>query len=380
MQQDQPPKHFDPYDPWMTPLGVWAKRHFYTGRLIGKLSSIVIALADWLLPGLSRQCYGATARYYPISYSLWLLSQDTVEDPQTALNQLLSLSVDKNDNYGTCWGLGFPWMSKNGLYGENIPFITHTPYAMEALLKLAQYPSVHADAMRVFNSSDKFLNSLKVMYEDDTQLALSYSPLDEPRIVVNANAYACYALALYSVNNVQHSNLSHRALKIVQWICQQQLDNGSWYYYADTDAGNFIDCFHSCFVIKNLIKTRSLLPEISDIVGAPIIKGIAYLENNFYNAKAGLVKRFTERDIKDPFVWDLYDQAEYLGILIDSNQIDFAIQFEQNITATFYKNENWYCRKDFLGRLWGKNFYRWGIAPFLYQRKRLQNIIKGINK
>ena len=59
----------------------------------------------------------------------------SIESPASLLEALVTCAAQE-DETSISWGLGFPWMSKNGLYGSELPFITHTPYAMEALLHL----------------------------------------------------------------------------------------------------------------------------------------------------------------------------------------------------------------------------------------------------
>lgn len=366
MTDQQVPKCFDPYDLWMTKLGVYAKRHFYAGHLIGKLLSVMIGVVDWLLPSISRKVLGSYQRLYPITVAQWILSLPNLDKPQELLDLLLSTAVPKERGFGLAWGLGFPWMSKNGLYDEGMPFVTHSPYAMEALLRLSQVEDsrVAELAKTQFNDTWQFLNHLKVMHEDADSLALSYAPVDEPRIVVNANAYACYSFALHAVYGTADSAVCRdKCRQLVTWILRQQNNDGSWYYYADREPGNFIDGFHTCFVLKNLIKTVRLLPELALVVEAPIKLGERYLQAHFIDAKTGLLKRFSERDIKDPFTWDLYDQAEYFGLLVNQNKIQAAEEFLNIIRQHFFKKQSWYARRDFFGRFWGKDFYRWGIMP-----------------
>ncbi len=371
---------YDPYDPWLSYLGVNIKRRYYQGDFSGKIFAIIIGLMDWLIPELTRYIFRSQPRKYPIVLSQNILrcSYLNVINNDNALKMLQninSVSTDPTGNNNWSWGLGFPWMSKNGLYKSDVPFITHTPYAMEALLCLEKIKATKEQANNQFLNTWKFLQSLIVMYEDDHQLALSYAPIDEPRMVVNANSYAALAYALHSVYGKKEivSQANERIYKIVHWIIAQQQENGSWFYYADNEVGNFIDCFHSCFVIKNLIKVKKLLPELSESIDPVIELGWRYLQNNFYDKESGLCRRFVQRDIKDPFRWDLYDQAEYLGLLVDFGLLDEAKEFADHIETIFKKEDNWYCRIDIFGRRWGKNFMRWGIVPFLYHQSRLNH-------
>jgi len=364
----------------MTRPGVWTKDHYYRGRMSGKIGAVAIGLADWLTPGWSRSLLGAPKRQFPITVAQWILSQDSFENPREALRHLKSLASSRTDLYGLSWGLGFPWMSKNGLYDEDTPFVTHAPYCLEALLHLARVsddPEFSAEAMTDFRRTRPFFDALKIMYEDDECLALSYAPVDEPRIVVNANAYAAYSYAMFATVD-DDAKAGDRVERLLRWVLAEQCDDGSWYYYADREPGNFIDGFHSCFVLKNLVKAGRLLPRFLSMIEPAVARGMGFLEEAFIDSNSGFLQRFVARDIKDPFCWDLYDQAEYLGLLNLLGRRSEAETFAAHVRSRFERGGAWYCRIDLFGRLWGRGFLRWGIMPFLHQCRELEHSGHGI--
>lgn len=374
---------FDPYDLWSSKVGVIAKSGYYTGKRWGKTAAVCLSVLDWLFPRLGRYFAVAHPRKYPIVLAHEILrcheeSAHVEFNPGDMLVAVLAVDVSAGKGMSRAWGLGFPWMSKNGLYGPEIPFVTHTPYVMEALLKLATLPNCHNEAMVVFNDTWKFLESLKVMHESDSDLALSYAPIDEPRMVVNANSYAAFAYALHAVHGKEGLRETARIKceKLVRWVVKQQGADGSWFYYADKDPGNFIDCFHSCFVVKNLLKVSKLLPDLSALVQPSTYSGWAYIKSAFYDGDIGLCRRFAVRAQRDPFRWDLYDQAEYMGLLVDFGLLAEASAFAERVEKKFCKKDHWYCRIDIFGRRWGKDFLRWGIVPFWYHSARLNNAQK----
>ena len=373
-------KTFDPYDIWQTNFGLRAKKLFYSGSLWGWIGATVISITDWLMPRSFRKLLRITPQHYPIlsAHACLQSSYDTsCGSSLSILKELRSQVVGQPGKVG--WGLRLSWMSKNGLYGSDIAFVTHTPYVMEALLQIAKCDSSQREAMALFNSTWGFLESLLVMYETDDELALSYAPLAEPRIVVNANSYAAFAYALHAVHGLSRNSKIARdkAGRIAEWIAKEQSMSGGWWYYADQEQGNFIDCFHSCFIVKNLIKLRTLLPELADIVNKPIEDGWRFIHSEMYDDISGLCLRFAVRSHYDPYRWELYDQAEYLGLLVDFSLFEQAQEFSARVEKKFTKGGHWYCRIDFLGRKWGQNFLRWGIAPFLYHRARLTAAIQN---
>jgi hypothetical protein len=220
------------------------------------------------------------------------------------------------------------------------------------------------------------------MHEDPDNLALSYAPVDEPRVVVNANAYAAFAYGLHAVHGRDEVRpvALEKAIRLARWVIWQQQTDGAWVYYADQEPGNFIDCFHSCFVVKNLLKVKWLIPEVSEVVMPTVEQGWAYIRSKLYDPEHGLCRRFAKRAQRDPFRWDLYDQAEYLGLLVDFGLLEEAREFRQRVEFRFRKGKHWYCRIDIFGRRWGKDFLRWGIVPFWYHKARLVHATSGRGK
>lgn len=372
---------YDPYDIWATSLGLSVRSQYYAGRVSGKVSAVVLGLLDWLLPIISRKVVSAKQLQYPIVVAheaLYLkINQKQRMSFPDLLISLRELAVSPGGKPTWAWGLGFPWMSKNGLYGPDIPFVTHTPYVMEALLALAEQPELHDEAMSMFHGTLTFLESLKIMHRGMDDLALSYAPVDEPRMVVNANAYTAFAYGLHAVHGREEirENARERAVQLMQWVIRQQQNDGSWWYYADEESGNFIDCFHSCFVVKNLCKVYKLVPETAVILNPVIERGWAFIRSMFYDDEHRLCRRFSRHAQHDPFRWDLYDQAEYLGLLVDFGLLGEASAFTARVEKKFKKGDDWYCRIDILGRRWGKNFLRWGVVPFWYHRARMNGKI-----
>ncbi len=372
---------FDPYDLWATTWGVAVRRSYYRGELGGKIGAAAVALLDLLVPLSLRKLCDILPRAYPILSAHCYLIRALENFPADGSAALAGLKEQASGLPAQhAWGLGFPWMSKNGLYGPEIPFVTHTPYVMEALLAMAEDARCRDEAMQLFHGTWGFLESLKVMAEGEEYLALSYAPIDESRIVVNANAYAAFAYALHATHGKSEIRdiARQKALQLARWVIAQQQGDGSWFYYADNDVGNFIDGFHSCFVVKNLLKVSNFLPEAKPVLSNAIARGWQFIRENLYDGDANLCRRFTRRSHTDPYKWDLYDQAEYLGLLIDFDFLDEAQKFAEHVERMFCRKNDWYCRIDMLGRRWGKNFKRWGIAPFLYHRARLDLALRNV--
>lgn len=371
---------YDPYDLWALPNGIRVRKAYYEGKLLGRFGAVAFGFADWLSPHLARSALNVPKKLHPITAGLLAtrelrgdMAGGRSEVERFWLSIFCNLAALPDGKPYWAWGLGFPWMSKNGLYGPEVPFVTHTPYVMEALSLMES-----EKAGEMLDGTWNFLEALLVMEESQDQLALSYAPVREPRIVVNANSYAAFSYALHASRG--RLGAMDRALRLTVWVKNQQEESGEWWYYADRDPGNFVDCFHSCFVVKNMIKTVKLIPEAHGVCAESIERGWAFIRKALFDERTGLCKRFVVRDIRDPFVWDLYDQAEFLGLLVDFGQLDEAQKFREMVRQKFHVAGDWYVRIDFFNRRWGKNFLRWGVVPFLYNEARLEAALQGIDK
>ena len=364
--------YYDPYDLWATRQLGKLKQGWGKGSPASRIILPAVGLIELLAPVAFRRLIGLRKNHYAHVEAL-LSNASMGQSDEELLRYFIESRISRSG-----WGLPFAWYSKNGVYGANTPYVTNTPYVMESLLNLAALPNCQSGAMVIFNDTWGFLESLKVMHEGDEGLALSYAPIDEPRMVVNANSYAAFAYALHAVygKDELRESAKRKCERIVRWVVQQQAKNGSWFYYADKDTGNFIDCFHSCFVVKNLLKVSKLLPDLSDFIRPVADNGWKYIQSELYDKDEGLCRRFAVRAQRDPFRWDLYDQAEYLGLLVDFGQLEEAKSFAERVEMKFRKGEHWYCRIDIFNRRWGKDFLRWGIVPFWYHSARLQNALK----
>ncbi len=365
---------YDPYDVWSTPLFGRLKMDYNNGKLLSRPLLVCCYLMDFAFPVLTRKTLGCPKTLSPHVLALHCLFADLSNEESVAAVDLFE-KMNVLD-HGKAWGLPFRWYSKHAVYSDRIPYITHTPYVMEALLKLAEERGVSGRAMDMFKQTWPFVDGLRVMSADGKRLALSYSSEEEGRIVNNAQSYAAYAYAMhYAHGDPEHaSRAEERCRQLTAWILSQQRVDGSWLYYADDKSGNFIDCFHSCFIIKNLLKAAQLVPSLKEMFGDSLERAVSFLDESFLNNEKQLCLRFVNEVRRDLYRWDIYDQAEYLGLLVDLGRVDEAVKFRDSVRHNFSDGKNWWCRIDPLGRRWGKNFLRWGIMPFHYQSKRLDKL------
>ena len=151
---------------------------------------------------------------------------------------------------------------------------------------------------------------------------------------------------------------------MINFIVSVQQKNGSW-SYAPYDKNSFIDCFHSAFVLKNIIKTsKNIDIQFDDKV---ISNGYKYIKNNFFDKESNLFKRFSILNKPSLVKYDLYDNSEmlYLSKLMNDNDLTEILE---NSIQRFYKNDNIYSLIDLFKMQKNKNTMRWAIMPYLLAR------------
>lgn len=363
---------YDPYDLWKTKFGRSLKKHYYKKGRIAIPILVPFALLDTYAPQCIRKFI--KPQEYPIVRALAVLTALNIYEITSDKKyiELAEQSVNwlKNNQspgyHGACWGLNFHWMTKSGCYPPTTPFITHTPYCVEALLKYHDITEDLHSYETAVSVLDFLESDMKVLFEDFDCMAMGYGPGHEKRIVVNANSYSMmlYALLAKRVSK-ENDVLLEKAERLFNYVKSCQSEDGKWLYYSDNGQGNFVDCFHSCFVLKNLIKYSMYTGDnVDDVVS----KGLDYIVNNFIDPETSMAKRFTLSANPSIVKYDLYDQAELLNVLILTGQISLADKLYESTINNFYipKKKNFGCQIDMFGYLNKMPYLRWGILPMIY--------------
>ena len=84
----------------------------------------------------------------------------------------------------------------------------------------------------------------------------SYTPdPGDPCGVINASAYRAFVLTRASLD-FSSSDYRRIAERNMRFVLESQNEDGSWYYSTDGQR-DFIDHFHTCFVLKALAKIEA---------------------------------------------------------------------------------------------------------------------------
>jgi hypothetical protein len=100
------------------------------------------------------------------------------------------------------------------------------------------------------------MNDIHDYETSSTATSCSYSPLGEGG-VLNAADYRAFLLT--SASQVfENGDYARTAERNLNFVLENQNQDGSWYYAVD-GVRDFVDHYHTCFVMKALAKAHSLL-------------------------------------------------------------------------------------------------------------------------
>jgi hypothetical protein len=245
-----------------------------------------------------------------------------------------------------------------------------TPYALEALVEYTNLTGDDRWRQTIQGIYQYFENDVQVLCETKDFLVTSYSHLRD-RQVINAASYVLYSYSLFyrTLENTETEYLLIKISKLYDYVCRNQNNDGSWFY--SPGPSSFIDCFHSCFIIKNLIKAAQHVP----LEGCQrhVVAGYKFLKDNMYVSKHGLFTRFAKTNKPGLIRFDLYDNAEMLNLAMMMNDLELARNLDTNIRAQFVNGLDIYSQIDWLGIRRGPNFLRWAVMPYIYSLAVLES-------
>jgi hypothetical protein len=375
---------YDPYDLWGTRYGLFSRRVYYEKGLIGLPLIAPILLMETACPGL-RGLFVRKERFATADSQLILafLNLYRCSKERKFLEQAIKLGGDLL-NYsvsgysGKCWGYPFDWQNNRGLWRKNTPYITCTPYCFEAFLAL--YDATGEQSyLEVARSIAKFVYSdLKDTSAGKDATAASYSPLDETK-VINASAYRAWVLFEASAR-FDLPDYARKAQLNLNFILQTQRADGAWLYAVEAPGEEFIDHFHTCFVLKNLFKINRRLN--NSAVAAALRKGFDYYRRDLFGEN-GLPKGFAIQPRTQIVKLEMYNFAEAitLGALLH-REIPQALSMAQNL-ATALCEKYQLADGHFVTRVYRGGFrhtfpfLRWPQAQLFYS---MTNLLLAVQK
>ncbi len=236
-----------------------------------------------------------------------------------------------------CWGYPFDWVTRTGVIAQGTPLITTTPYVYEAFLQMDQI-SGRGDEKEILASIARHARfDLGDTKMSEAASSCSYGPGVEGRII-NASAYRAFLLTSAGKLTGNDDYLAVAGQNL-NFVLENQNADGSWPYAKD-GVRDFVDHFHTCFVMKALAKIHSITGQ--SVVLEALEKGTAYYLKNLFG-EDGMPRPFSRAPRVTVYRCELYDCAECINLcLLLRDRIPGLDQVLQRVVAGIL--ENWIKR------------------------------------
>jgi hypothetical protein len=361
---------YDPYDIWKTRAGFAVKDLYNRHRALGLVPAAALTLFDTYLNDRHRWFY--RPQEYPIvrAWAALALLNLHARAPAprflaAARRHLDWLLAHASPGYsGPCWGIAFRQPISAGLiYEADLPLATMTPYPLEAFVR---YHATTGDGALppVIRGIHAFLDRDVPLMEDTVDYQVPAYSARRDRRVVNVASYMLHSLALVLpyLDPGAEAGARHRIRKLHRYLEREQRADGSWLY--SPDGPPFIDCFHTCIVLKNLVRAGRLvdLPGVDTLVA----RGWDYVLREFRDPDAGLFRRFALANKPSLVRFDLYDNAEVMNLALLLGDVPLASGLAATVLRAFGEDGAMYSQIDRFGRRHHRNTLRWAVMPWLH--------------
>jgi hypothetical protein len=298
------------------PVGRRAKALYYKNKLLGTAAVAPMIFFEAFLPA-ARRLFHHPIRlpiadaHFAMGFAF--LNEATGEKKylEKAEHFLAALEETRCPNYREfCWGYPFDWVTRNGVIAAGTPLITTTPYAFEAFLQVNKLQP-RAGWKKVLESITRHTcTDIKDFKTSATARTSSYTPHDQGG-VVNASAYRAFTLTS-AAKFLGDDSLLKIAEPNINFVLESQNADGSWPYAKD-GVRDFVDHFHTCFVMKALAKIYRINGD--QRILAALAKGVDYYLKNLF-AEDGMPRPFSKAPRLTVYKCELYDCAECINLCL----------------------------------------------------------------
>ena len=308
---------FDHQSYFAGPIGGRAKALYYRRPKLGTLAVAPMIASESLLPSARRlfwhrQRFPIADAHYAMGYAF--LSQASGDAHyRRAVHFLEVLEQTRCPGYERyCWGYPFDWVTRNGVMAAQTPLITTTPYVYEAFAAVYRIDGQRRWLEVMQSIAEHALRDIPDKRVVDDTASAGYNPQDGEGGVVNASAYrAC--LLMSAAARFGRDDYRQTAQRNLNYVLQAQQPDGSWPYATD-GVRDFVDHFHTCFVLKSLAKIERL-PRSGDRLRGAIESGVDYYVRHLFDAD-GLPRPFAQAPRLTVYRNELYDYAECINLAV----------------------------------------------------------------
>jgi hypothetical protein len=296
------------------PVGGRAKALYYSHGLIGTAAVAPMIFCEAFLP-TGRRLFHHRIRFpiadahYAMGFAFLYEATGDSSQLENAVHFLTELKKSRCHEFKEyCWGYPFNWVTRNGTIKEQTPLITTTPYCYEAFLQVFELNTQDEWKIVLESIAQHAAADIKDFRTSESASSCSYTPFDKGG-VINAAAYRAFLLTSASklLAIEDYWKIAERNLN---FVLETQNPDGSWFYAVD-GVRDFIDHYHTCFVMKALAKIHALTGHPACLEA--LSKGVKYYLENLFS-EDGLPKPFSKAPRLTVYKRELYDCAECINL------------------------------------------------------------------
>ena len=298
------------------PVGSRAKALYYRNKLIGTAAVAPMIFSEAFVPA-GRRLFDRPRRFpiadahYAMGFAYLFQATRDRKQLDRAIHFLDELKRERCEGFKEyCWGYPFDWVTRNGVMKQHTPLITSTPYIYEAFLQVFQIEPRTEWEQILLSIVRHVMEDIKDFPTSERASTSSYSPYDKGG-VLNASAYRAGMLAS-AAKVFGREDCWRVAERNVNFVLENQNTDGSWYYAVD-GVRDFVDHFHTCFVMKGLAKVHALTGHAETL--AALGRGVDYYLKNLFGPD-GLPRPFAKAPRMTVYKCELYDCAESINLCL----------------------------------------------------------------
>ena len=298
------------------PVGRGAKSLYYRSRLIGTAAVAPMILCEAFVPSARRlfwkpQRFPIADAHYAMGFAFLARALDEPRHYQRAVHFLDVLERTRCPGYERHgWGYPFDWQTRNGTLTADTPLITTVPFAYEAFREVAQIDKDERWRLVMRSIADHALLDYRELPTSAGAASCGYTPApDDPGGVINASAYRAGMLSMAALDFTD-TRYAEAAARNVNFVVGAQNADGSWYYSTDGHR-DFVDHFHTCFVLKGLAKVEKLTGNAR--CTEAIERGVTYYVRHLFDERS-LPMPFARAPRLTVYRRELYDYAECINL------------------------------------------------------------------
>ena len=298
------------------PVGGTAKRLYYQRPMLGLAAVAPMIACEAFLPSARRWFHTDTRfpiadAHYAMGFAFLCESTGQSVHLERAIHFLRKLERSRCAGFQDyCWGYPFDWVTRTGTIKAQTPLITTTPYVWEAFRQVSELDRRREWRTILESIARHVRTDIRDFPTSEHASSCSYTP-DDSGGVINAAAYRAFMLtsAAELLGEPAYGAVARRNLA---FVLENQNDDGSWPYAVD-GVRDFVDHFHTCFVMKALAKIHALTGHESCLNA--LSRGLEYYFSHLFD-EDGLPRPFARAPRLTVYKRELYDCAECINLCL----------------------------------------------------------------